>query len=88
MKKMNSAGNAVSRRTWLISLSVTLGIIILIELLKKLNSIIGFTGIVLQGMSGPSTMNRLNSLVWSRTARTICLPSSTSSWTSPMPKGI
>ena len=53
MKKMNSAGNAVSRRTWLISLSVTLGLIILIELLKKLNSIIGFTGIVLQGMCGP-----------------------------------
>jgi len=32
---MNSAGNTVARRTWLISLSVTIGLIILIELLKK-----------------------------------------------------
>ncbi|MDZ4163557.1 MAG: PAS domain S-box protein [Smithellaceae bacterium] len=32
---MNNPDNAVSRRTWLISLSVTIGLIILIELLKK-----------------------------------------------------
>ncbi len=32
---MNSASNAVSRRTWMISLSVTCGLIILIELLNK-----------------------------------------------------
>ncbi|MBA4422727.1 MAG: hypothetical protein C0390_06435 [Syntrophus sp. (in: bacteria)] len=35
MKKMNSAGNAISRRTWMIGLSVTFGLIILTELLKK-----------------------------------------------------